>query len=92
MTSTKYKVFLLLLRFMGTDKQLLVKGIKSFGYTAFFMFLSPIVLYQAFKNQEKPLFWPVLVIGLLLAAFAIYKGFKSVNIMMDALFGKKNKS
>lgn len=72
-----------------TDKDLLVKGIKSFVFTALTMFIAPIVLYQAFKNTDKPLFIPVLVIGLLLAGFAIYMGFRSVNIIMDAVFGKR---
>lgn len=74
---------------MKTDKELLVKGIKSFGFTALVMFLAPVVLYQAFKNTDKPLFIPVLIVGMLLAGFAIYLGFKSVNIVMEAVFGKK---
>lgn len=74
---------------MKTDKELLVKGIKSFAFTTIVMFLAPIVLYQAFKNTDKPLFIPVLIVGILLAGFAIYLGFKSVNIVMDAVFGKK---
>lgn len=75
---------------MKTNKELLVKGAKSFAYTALVMFLAPIVLYQAFKNTDKPLFVPVLIVGVALAIFAIYLGFKSVNIVMDAIFGKKN--
>lgn len=75
-----------------TDKDLLVKGIKSFIYTALVMFLAPVVLYQAFKNTDKPLFIPVLIIGIVSAGFAIYMGFRSVNIVMEAVFGKKKKS
>lgn len=55
------------------------------------MFLAPTILYQAFKNQENVLFWPVLIIGLILAVLAIYLGFRSVGIVMNALFGKKPK-
>ncbi len=77
---------------MKTDKDLLVKGIKSFVYTALLMFTAPVVLYQAFKNTDKPLFIPVLILGLALAAFAIYMGFRSVNVVMDAVFGKRKKS
>ncbi|MEO0571802.1 MAG: DUF6095 family protein [Bacteroidota bacterium] len=77
---------------MGTNKDLLVKGIKSFIFTALTMFIAPIVLYQAFKNTDKPLFIPVLIVGILLAGFAIYMGFRSVNIVMEAVFGKKKKS
>ena len=48
---------------MSTDKELLVKGIKSFALTALVMFLAPIILYQAFKNTDKFLFIPVLNCG-----------------------------
>lgn len=72
-----------------TDKELLLKGVKSFLYTTILMFSAPIVLYQAFKNTDKPLFIPVLIVGLLIAGFAIYMGFRSVNIVMDAVFGQK---
>lgn len=74
-----------------TDKELLVKGIKSFGYTVAAMFMGPFLLYQAFKNEGHPFFIPVLILGILFAALAIYMGFRSVNIVMDALFGKKPK-
>ncbi len=72
-----------------TDKQLLLKGLKSFGYTVGAMFLAPLLLYQAFKNESHPFFWPVLILGILIAILAIYLGFRSVNIVMNAVFGKK---
>ena len=75
---------------MSTDKDLLVKGIKFLFYTVFVMFLAPVVLYQAFKNQDHPFYIPVLVIGLILAVTAIGLGFYSIKIFIDALFGKKN--
>jgi len=74
---------------LKTNKELLIKGLKSFGYTALVMFVAPIVLYQAFKNTDKPLFIPVLIVGIVMATFAIYLGFRSINIIMDAVFGKK---
>ncbi|MCV6631315.1 MAG: DUF6095 family protein [Flavobacteriaceae bacterium] len=74
---------------MHTDKELLAKAIKSFGFTALLMFAAPVVLYQAFKNQNHPWYYPVLIVGLALAIAAIAKGFHSVKLMMDALFGKK---
>lgn len=75
-----------------TDKELLVKGLKSFGYTAIFMFLAPVSFYEAIKNDDKPLFIPVLILSIILAGLAIYLGFRSVNIVMDAVFGKKPKN
>ncbi|WP_420322854.1 DUF6095 family protein [Flagellimonas sp.] len=76
---------------MGTDKQLLVKGMKFIGYTVTLMFLAPFVIYQAFKNQEHAAYVPVLIIGLILALAAIAMGFYTIKVFMDALFGKKTK-
>lgn len=75
-----------------TDKELLVKGLKSFGYTVLAMFTAPFLIYQAFKNEEHPFYWPVLILGILCAILAIYLGFRSVGIVMDAVFGKKDKN
>jgi len=74
-----------------TDKELLVKGIKSFGYTVLAMFMGPFLIYEAFKNEGHPFYWPVLIFGISCAILAIYLGFRSVKIVMDAIFGEKNK-
>ncbi|MGB6150529.1 MAG: DUF6095 family protein [Pricia sp.] len=77
---------------MRTDKDLLIKGVKYLAYTILLMFSAPVVIYQAFKNPEHPLHWPVLVIGLLLGVAAIAMGFYSIKVILDSLFGKKEKS
>ncbi len=74
---------------MKTNKVLLVKGIKYMGITILLMFTAPVILSQAFKNQGHPFFWPVLVIGSLLAIGAIAGGFYGIKVIMDALFGSK---
>lgn len=74
---------------MKTDKELLLKGAKFIGYTIGLMFLAPFVIYQAFKNQEHPLYWPVLIVGLVLGITAIALGFYSIKVILDSLFGKK---
>ncbi len=76
---------------MSTDKSLLAKGLKFLGYTIFTMFLAPVVLFQAFKNQDHAFYIPVLIVGLLLAITAIGLGFYSIKVFLDALFGKKTK-
>ena len=74
---------------MRTDKNLLIKGVKYLGYTVLLMFSAPVVIYQAFKNEENPLYWPVLIIGLLLGVGAIAMGFYSIKVLLDGLFGNK---
>ncbi len=76
---------------MRTDKDLLVRGIRFLSYTVALMFLAPIILYQAFKNQQHPLYWPVLIVGFLLAIGAVAMGFRSIKTIVDAFFGKKIK-
>ncbi len=76
---------------MHTNKDVLAKGIKYLGYTVLLMFLAPIILYQAFKNQENTLFIPVLIVGGLLAIGAIVLAFKGVNTIMKSMFGDKKK-
>lgn len=75
-----------------TDKDLLVTGLKRLAVTVVLMFTAPIVLYQAFKNQDHFLFWPVCIIGIILAFFAVRTGFKGIMTIMDSMFGKKPKS
>lgn len=72
---------------MPTDKTLLLKGVKRLAYTLALMFSGPVVLYQAFKNQDHPWYLPVLVVGGLLALGAIAMGFYSIKTLVDALFG-----
>ncbi|WP_149276059.1 DUF6095 family protein [Pareuzebyella sediminis] len=74
---------------MRTDKDLLVKGIKFLFFTILLMFSAPFAIYEAFKNQEHPLYWPVLILGLILAIAAVSCGFYSIKLIVDAVFGKK---
>ncbi len=77
---------------MKTNKDLLLKGIRFLMYTVALMFMAPFALYQAFKNQEHPLYIPVLVVGCILGLGAIIMGFVSVKTIVDGFFGKKGKS
>lgn len=77
---------------MNTNKDILVKGIKKLAYTAMLMFLAPVVIWQAFKNEGHPLYWPVLVVGIILAVAAITMGFKGITTIMESMFGKRKKN
>lgn len=74
-----------------TNKELLLKGIKYLAYTVALMFTAPVVIYQAFKNQEHPWYLPVLIVGAILALAAIAMGFYSIKTVVDALFGKASR-
>lgn len=74
---------------MRTDKEMMLKGLKRLGYTLILMFLAPFVIWQAFKNEGHPFYWPVLIIGIILAIAAVYMGFKGISTIVDSLFGPK---
>jgi hypothetical protein len=75
---------------LRTNKELLLKGVKYLAFTTALLFTAPIVLFQAFKNQDHPWYIPVLILGGILAISAIVMGFYSIKTIIDALFGKKS--
>ena len=71
---------------MHTNKEKLLKGVKLMGGTLLLLITAPIVLNSSFKNQDHPMFIPVLGIGIVLLIAAIYFGFKGIRTLMGALF------
>ena len=69
-----------------TNKDLLGKGLKYMGGALPLVFLGPVILFSSFKNQEHPLFIPILILGFLALAAAIYLMFKGISIIMKAIF------
>ena len=77
---------------MNTDRNLLIRGIQRLLGSLPCMVAGPIVLSQAFKNTTHPMFWPVLLVGLLLAIAAVVLGFSGIKIVVNAFFGPKQKT
>ncbi len=75
---------------MGTDKNVIIKGVKLLAYTVGLMFMAPVVLYQAFKNTDHSFYIPVLLIGILLAIGAIALGFYGIRVIMRGFFSDNN--
>ncbi|WP_040279935.1 DUF6095 family protein [Psychroserpens damuponensis] len=71
-----------------TNKDLLVKGIKTMGISLVLMFLGPTLIYVALSNQEKPLYIPILIIASVFCILAIYLAFKGLKTIMDSMFKK----
>jgi len=74
---------------MGTNKELLAKGVKTLFYTVLLLFAAPFILNQAFKNQGHPFYIPVLIIGIIATIAAIYFGFKGIRTLMKAIFNER---
>ena len=69
-----------------TNKEVLAKGLKLMAGSLICMFAGPVILHSALKNQDKPLYIPVLIIGLIVAAGAIILAFKGMRKIMDSIF------
>lgn len=75
---------------MPTDRSRLIQGVKSLAFTTLLMFMAPVVIYQAFKNEGHPLYIYVLILGLIMAVAAVGFGFYSIRTIVSAFFdGKK---
>lgn len=72
---------------MNTEK--LKKGLFKMVIFIILCFISPVIVYQAFKNQNHPLFWIVLLIGISLSITAIVYGFWAIRILLNGLLGEK---
>ncbi|MCF8273118.1 MAG: DUF6095 family protein [Flavobacteriaceae bacterium] len=71
-----------------TNREILVKGLKTMGFSLACMFLGPILIHMAFSNKEKPLYIPILIISLAICSLAIYFAFKGINTILDSIFKK----
>ena len=69
-----------------TDKDLLVKGIKTMGISLVLMFMGPTLFYVGLSNPDKPLYIPILIVASILCILAIYFAFKGLKIIMDSMF------
>lgn len=73
------------------DKIALQQGLKRIFYGILSAFIGPVVIMQAFQNEGHPLYWPVLIVGLLFFCTAIGMGFWGIRTLVAALLGKKTK-
>lgn len=69
-----------------TNKELLIKGIKTMGLSLLLMFLGPTLFYIGNSNQEKMLYLPLIIISLLICFSAIYMAFKGLRIILEGIF------
>ena len=57
--------------------------------TLLLTFAGPVVIHSSFKNQEHALYYPILLIGIVLCITAIVLGFKGIRTIIKALFGEE---
>jgi hypothetical protein len=54
-------------------------------------FIGPVIVSQAFNNQDHPFFLIVLIFGSLVLIFAIFYGYKGISNILNGTLGPKNK-
>ena len=69
-----------------TNKPLFVKGLKTMGLTLVTLFIGPVLLHIGLANDEKSLYIPLVITGVLISMLSIYLGFKGVRIILDSIF------
>jgi hypothetical protein len=67
----------------------LKKGLFKMGTFTVLCFVAPVIVYQAFKNQGHPFYWPVLALGIALCFTAIVYGFWGIKILLNGMLGEK---
>lgn len=72
-----------------TDKNILVNGLKKMGISLGCLFLGPTLLHIALTNREKPLFIPILIVGIIVCGLALFFAFKGLMTILDSMFKKK---
>lgn len=71
---------------MGTNKEILMKGIKYLAFALPLMFIGPSVIFSSFKNQEHPFYIPILGIGIIFCLSAMFLIFKGIQTILKSLF------
>lgn len=81
---------------MGTDFNILSKGLKKIGFLLLFLIASPILLSMSFKAisiyKEGTQYWlsiAFLIFSSLLMLFTVFFAFKTFKTILNALFQDK---
>ena len=73
------------------NKPLLKSGLKKMSLFLICCFIGPVIVHQAFKNQNHPLYFPVLILGFLFLIIALYYGFSGIKSLLNAILGEQKR-
>jgi len=68
-------------------RRYLIQGVKYLAITLPLMFMGPIVIHSSFKNQNHPLYYFILSIGITICLLSMWLFFKGIQSLMKSLFG-----
>lgn len=71
---------------MATNKKVLTKGISYMSWALPALFIGPAIVHFAFINKLQPLFWVILIIGILVCLTGMYLTFLGIKTIIKSLF------
>lgn len=71
---------------MGTNKAVLKRGIRSLSLALPMFFIGPVVIHSSFKNQQHPLFIPVLGLGIIICLTGMWFMFLGIKTIVKSIF------
>ena len=71
---------------MATNKEQFTKGIKYLAGALPLLFIGPVVIHNAFMNQQNVWHYLVLAIGIGLCIFGVYCLYVGLKTIMKSLF------
>jgi len=73
---------------MGTNREVLNKGIQYLAWAMPLIFIGPTVIYNAFINKQNVWHYLVLAVGIIACFGAVYLMFKGLNTIIKSMFDK----
>lgn len=70
----------------GTDRVRVYKGLQKIFFAIPLMFVGPIILNSAFKNEAHFLYYPIVILGCLICLYSMFLFFKGLKTMVSGLF------
>ena len=71
---------------MGTNREVLNKGIKYMAWALPLVFMGPTIIYNAFINKQNLWHYLVLALGIVFCFFAVFFMFKGINTIVKSMF------
>jgi len=75
----------------NTDRSKLSKGVQRIGIAIPLMFVGPVIINSSFKNTNHPLYYPILILGILVCLFSMALFFKGLTTIVSGLFNDSDK-
>jgi len=70
------------------NKKVLNRGIRYLAMALPMLFIGPVIIHSSFKNQNNPMFYPVLGFGILVCLTAMWFMFLGLRTVTNSIFDK----